>query len=49
MLPDLIACDLSLPGIPLNHYGRHFYSLVLDRPSIGKLAGKLVKLLKWVQ
>jgi len=43
MLPDFVACDLSLLGIQLNHCGGHFCSSVLDRRSIGKLAGKLVK------
>jgi len=49
MLPDFIACDLSLLGIRLNHCGGHFCNSVFDRHSIGKLAGKLVELLKWVQ
>jgi len=49
MLPDFAACDLSLPGIRINHCGGHFCSSVLDRRSIGKLAENLVELLKWVQ
>jgi len=49
MLHGSTVCGLSLCDIRLNHCGGHSYSLVLDRRSIGKLAGKWVVLLKGVQ